>query len=135
MSDNNHTRQEIIDSLLNYLPAISISLSKIVTYLQDIIKNETGRDLQTFSSITSELDVLLVNLDSVLKAMSPEDVDKPSEVLKVFVSCMSNILNCLRLIILWFKDEQQTEEMLINSVNNLYTASQQLITLVDMLTK
>ena len=134
-------RQEIIDSLLENLPTVAVSISKIVDNLQLIIKNESLKNKETvdfkiLSNIIDELDNFLPDLNSFIQKISAIDEDiKSGELLSLYKDGLTNLISGIKNMLIWIRNYDEPEDTLIKSINVLFLSGQQISELVNILTE
>lgn len=132
--DSSDLRQQIIDSLQKYLPNIACSLGKLVGYLQKIINNDMVKDKDTLAIIIDELENLLPALETVIDNWPTQEANLSNRIESLYRESIINIGQGLKEMITWIKNDDEPEERLIKSINQLYKAGQQVTELVNNLT-
>ena len=129
-------RQEIISSLLKYLPEVANSLNKLVNNLQSLIDNDKSKDQKFLSIIYSELNLLLPMLHSLIDEtkIKPEEAER-DQVLHMYLESLKNIIIGISLMVEWISNNDESEDKLKNAVNSLFVAGQMIIDLVNKITQ
>ena len=134
-------RQGIIDSLIKYLPEISTSLLNLVNYLKQLINGDNPRNEQAMTTIIGELECLLDSIQALSKEVNIDTINidesdsESKEMLFLCANSLKNLLTGIRDMLNWMRDESDSEEKLRKSVDLLFEAGQQIIELVNIITK
>jgi hypothetical protein len=133
-----NSKQEIISSLIKYLPDLAISLSKLVNYLRELIVNtDIDPRENAIRAILSELDDTIKAIVSVTTEVEPKKQklsEADIEIYKRYRETMRFILKGLEKMLDWVRDESKQEEDLKESIDLLFFGSQRIIELVNSLT-
>jgi hypothetical protein len=128
-------RKEIIESLSEYLPKISISINELVKYLQDLAKKSV-KEPELISPIYKNLNKLIPNLEKIIKAADPKTIkaEENDPVLRLYKESLVNILVGISSMLKWLKSEDQPIDGLVHSIDLLFKAGQQVLDLVNLIT-
>jgi hypothetical protein len=130
-----NSKNEIVESLIKYIPEISKSLSKLVDILKSISESNHPRNEAMLRDVLNELGNLLPHLSSIQKEMSPKIQNNAGdELLILYLNCMGNIIYGLENMLKWSRDEKESDETLKKSIDSLYIGSQDVIKLVNAIT-
>ncbi|MCC5467507.1 hypothetical protein [Pelosinus baikalensis] len=129
------SKQDVINSLLKYLPIISISLNQLVSYLQSIINSEELNDdvtttiITEVKKLTKTANVLVSSIDIKNKAV--REVDKA--IIDLYLESLDELVKGLGSMMAWLTDDKRSEEDLKESIDFLFEAGQKIIKLVNKL--
>lgn len=136
------SKDEIINTLITYLPKMASSLQKIVNYLNDMIdKNDefTTQDTKkdSLDPAINELKNLIDNLKILMSTMNKieTEVEIQENISSLYLKSIKNIISGTENLLLWIEDETQQDNLLIESIDLLFNAGQQIIKLVNILTE
>lgn len=136
LSDNK-SRDEIISSLINYLPKIINFLSNIINFIQPTLTRDI-KDINNKDGVIDELEMLLPVLQSLTEEVPLKDINinTEDETLKLYKAGMFDMIFGLNDMIKWLKsnDEDESAELLKSAVKLLFKASQQIAQLVETIT-
>ncbi len=131
-----NSREEIIKSLLTYLPDISESLYKIVNLLKEL--NEKDIHEYPFGEHFVEQFGKITNLlQSVIEKVPPnidvDDCDK--DLFNQYIKTIRIIIVGIKILLDCFTSEQMSQDELEKSIDLLFTGGQEMINLVNKLTQ
>ena len=134
---NLQNRQDIINSLITYLPEISTPLVKLVTYLNGALEKDEARNEETIGNILMDLKHLVDSLTQLFKFMQESTLETglEHEEITLYKDFISNLTKGIKLMLDWMQDKNESEEKLKESVDMLFTAGQQILVLVNRITK
>lgn len=135
-------RQDIVDSLLQYLPEVATSLVNLVNNLQALINSNDPRNKEAVFKIINQLESLLTTLklssesvDVAKSDMGLYETDNIIELVELHTESLRNILLGITTMVKWVKNEAEPEGKLRESVDLLFRGGQQVIELVNKITK
>lgn len=133
---NLQSRQDIINSLITYLPEISTPLVKLVAYLNGAIEKDEARNKETIDNILKDLRYLLDSLAKLFEFMQNNIIEKGLEFeeITLYKDFISNLHKGIRSMLEWIQDKDEPEEKLKESVDRLFAAGQQILELVNRIT-
>jgi ElaB/YqjD/DUF883 family membrane-anchored ribosome-binding protein len=132
--DSNYIKQQILESLQKNLPSLAVSISKLVSYLQNVIKNGYQKDKETMNNIIDELQNAMQVLEAIVDDKHMEACQGDDNIRDLYINSMKSVAHGLKDMILWLTNDTEPEEKLTSSVNQLFLASQQITELVGKLT-
>lgn len=134
---NLQNRHELINTLLKFLPEISTPLVNLVTYLNSAIEKDEARNEVTISNIFNELEQLVATLTQLFEYDRGNTLQTGLEIEEntLYKDFIRNITQGLKIMLVWMKDKNEPEEKLKESVDMLFTAAQQILELVNLITK
>lgn len=136
---NSLNRQDIIESLLRYLPKVSTSLLDLVQYLQQLIQEEDVRDERILLVVVKKIEPLLEPITALVEEIdfdinTPPPLEPKDVIEYLYGNSLHNILSGLKLMLLWIQNNNEPEEKLRESIDVLFLAAQQVIELVNSIT-
>lgn len=134
---NPQNRHDLINTLLKFLPEISTPLVNLVTYLNSAIEKDEARNEVTISNIFNELEQLVATLTQLFEYDRGNTLQTGLEIEEntLYKDFIRNLTQGLKIMLVWMKDEDEPEEKLKESVDMLFTAAQQILELVNLITK
>ncbi|GMA50107.1 hypothetical protein GCM10025857_14640 [Alicyclobacillus contaminans] len=126
---NDNSRQEIINSLLEYLPEIAASLGKTVSYLHDALRSEDPRRSILLGDVMTELEHIFPVFEKALQV----DVREHDE-LREYHGSLAIILSGFKSMLTWLTNEEEPDESLTKAINMMFEGSQQLMNLISKIT-
>ena len=134
---NLQNRQDLINSLITYLPEISTPLVSLVTYLNGAIEKDEARNEETVGNVLRDLEHLVANLAPLFKYVQENTLETGLELeeITLYKNFLSNLTQGIRFMLAWMKDKNEPEGKLKESVNMLFAAGQQILELVNLITK
>lgn len=134
---NLQNRHDLINTLLKFLPEISTPLVNLVTYLNSAIEKDEARNEVTISNIFNELEQLVATLTQLFEYDRGNTLQTGLEIEEntLYKDFIRNITQGLKIMLVWMKDKNEPEEKLKESVDMLFTAAQQILELVNLITK
>ena len=134
---NLQNRRDLIDSLLRYFPEISTPLVNLATYLNGAIEKDEARNEETIDNILRELKHLVTTLNQLFEYVQSETLSTglEHEEFTLYKSFLFNLTSGIKLMLAWMQDKDEPEKKLKESVDMLFTAGQQILELVNRITK
>jgi hypothetical protein len=130
-------RQQIINSLLKYLPDISVSLNNLVIFLKETIADQRTNNNDSITSVGGDLKVLVnslisANSEVILIVETPEEV---ADIIDQYREFIDRIVDGLTMLVDWLKEDGQPDKNLEQAVNHLFLAGQSILKLVESITE
>lgn len=127
------SKQDVVNSLLKYLPTIAKSLSQLVSYLQGIINKEEMAESVVCDILDNvvSLHETVRTLMSSMNISNKEVIEVDKEILDLYLLSIKNLLDGIELMLEWIDPRNETDGDLTKAIDTLFLSSQQVVKLVN----
>lgn len=136
MEQKGGNRQELIESLLAYLPSLSSSVNKLLELLTKVLDlNSNFPDNKSLLEIYRDLEGIIAIIEKLSKhnSLNKENLGEHEDIYVLYASSMKCVIDGIKLMLQWIKVKGEPEVTLKESIDQLFIGSQIILSLVDKL--